>query len=255
MLYAFEDAFDAISMPEYLKPVPGGRALGLIGVFLPQVFGVGYPAMWDALAGHYGLGLLLLLVLAKIIAVSLTIGSGGSGGVFAPSLFVGVMVGTAFGVAANALLPGVTAPAGAYGLVGMAAVFAGAARVPITAVIILFELTGDYRIILPLIGAVVLSTLLSEALSRDTIYTLKLRRRGIDLRTGRDVDLMRSVPVARAMSSPPPTASGDLLVSQAVDCWTATTRGHSSSSTIQARWTRSLPCRMSNGRYSTTTPV
>jgi CIC family chloride channel protein len=216
-LYAFEDAFDAIRMPEYLKPIPGGLALGIIGLFLPQVFGVGYPAMSEALAGHYSVGLLLLLVLAKVLAVSLTIGSGGSGGVFAPSLFVGAMFGTAFGAAANALLPGFTAPAGAYGLVGMAAVFAGAARAPITAVIILFELTGDYRIILPLMGAVVLSTLLSETLSRDTIYTLKLRRRGIDLRAGRDVDLMRSVPVARAMSAPPPTAPGDLLVSESVD--------------------------------------
>jgi CIC family chloride channel protein len=92
----------------------------------------------------------------------MTIGSGGSGGVFGPSLFIGAMLGTAFGTAANALFPGSTAPAGAYGLVGMAAVFAGAARAPITAVIILFELTGDYRIILPLMGPVVLSTLVSS---------------------------------------------------------------------------------------------
>ena len=105
-LYAFEDAFDALPMREYLKPVPGGLALGLIGMFLPQVFGVGYPAMAEALAGHYSLQLLLILVVAKIVAVSLTIGSGGSGGVFAPSLFIGAMLGTAFGTAANALFPG-----------------------------------------------------------------------------------------------------------------------------------------------------
>ena len=172
-LYAFEDFFDGIRMPEYLKPVPGGLCLGLIGVFLPQVFGVGYQAMSQALSGEYALGLLVILLAAKIVAVSLTIGSGGSGGVFAPSLFIGAMLGTAFGTAANALLPGFTAPPGAYGLVGMAAVFTGAARAPITAVIILFELTGDYRIILPLMLAVVLSTLVSEALSRDTIYTLQ----------------------------------------------------------------------------------
>ena len=214
-LYAFEDAFDALPMREYLKPVPGGLALGLIGMFLPQVFGVGYPAMAEALAGHYSLQLLLILVVAKIVAVSLTIGSGGSGGVFAPSLFIGAMLGTAFGTAANALFPGFTAPAGAYGLVGMAAVFSGAARAPITAVIILFELSGDYRIILPLMGAVVISTLVSEALSADTIYTLKLRRRGIDLKMGRDVDMMRTVPVARAMSAVVPTARRDLLVSEA----------------------------------------
>jgi chloride channel protein, CIC family len=216
-LYAFEDVFDAIPMPEYLKPVPGGLLLGLIGVFLPQVFGVGYPGMEQALQGNYGLWLLLVLVVAKIIAVSITIGSGGSGGVFAPSLFIGAMLGTAFGTAANSLFPGVTAPAGAYGLVGMAAVFSGAARAPITSVIILFELTGDYRIILPLMLAVVLSTLVSETLSRDTIYTLKLRRRGIDLRAGRDIDLMRATPVARAMTTRVPTASRDLSLAEAAE--------------------------------------
>lgn len=217
ILYAFEDGFDAVRMPEYLKPVSGGLLLGLLGMFVPQVFGVGYPAMDQALRGDFGLGLLLALVVAKIIAVSITIGSGGSGGVFAPSLFIGAMLGSAFGTAANSLFPGVTAPAGAYGLVGMAAVFAGAARAPITSVIILFELTGDYRIILPLMLAVVLSTLVSEALSRDTIYTLKLRRRGIDLRAGRDVDLMRATSVAQAMTTRVPTAGRDVSLAEAAD--------------------------------------
>jgi chloride channel protein, CIC family len=214
-LYWFEDRFDDIPLLEYLKPVPGGLLLGALGFFLPQVFGVGYPAMEQALQGNYGLGLLLLLVLAKVLAVSLTIGSGGSGGVFAPSLFVGAMLGTAFGTAAQALLPGLTAPPGAYGLVGMAAVFAGAARAPITAVIILFELTGDYLIILPLMIAVAISTLISEALSRDTIYTLKLRRRGIDLQAGREVDLMRTLRVADAMAAELPMVSGELTVAEA----------------------------------------
>jgi chloride channel protein, CIC family len=120
-------------MPEYLKPVPVGLCLGLIGMFLPQVFGVGYPAMSQALSGEFALGFLVILLAAKILAVSLTIGSGGSGGVFAPSLFIGAMLGTAFGTAANAVFPGYTAPPGAYGLVGMAAVFTGAARAPMTA--------------------------------------------------------------------------------------------------------------------------
>jgi chloride channel protein, CIC family len=214
-LYWFEDRWDAIRLPEYLKPVPGGLVLGALGLFLPQILGVGYDAMGQALDDKFGLGLLLLLVVAKIVAVSITIGSGGSGGVFAPSLFIGAMFGTAFGAAAQALLPGLIAPPGAYGLVGMAAVFSGAARAPITAVIILFELTGDYRIILPLMLAVVVSTLTSEALSRDTIYTLKLRRRGIDLRAGRDVDLLRTIPVQLAMSEDVPTGTGNLTVTEA----------------------------------------
>lgn len=217
ILYWFEDRFDAVRMPEYLKPVPGGLMLGSLGFFFPQVFGVGYEAMTQALDGAYGLNLLLALVPLKIIAVSITIGSGGSGGVFAPSLFIGAMLGTAFGSALQAIFPGAIAPPGAYGLVGMAAVFAGAARAPITAIIILFELTGDYHIILPLMTAVVISTLVSEALSRDTIYTLKLRRRGIDLRAGRDVDLMRSLLVSQAMTPDVLTAPRDLSVAEAAE--------------------------------------
>ena len=116
-----------------------------------------------------------------MIATSLTIGIGGSGGVFAPSLFIGAMLGAAFGAGAHDLLPGTAGAVGAYALVGMGAVFAGASRAPITAVVILFELTGQYSIILPLMLAIVLATTTSRLLTRDTIYTLKLRRRGIDL--------------------------------------------------------------------------
>ncbi len=214
-LYWFEDRFDDIRMKEYLKPVPGGLMVGLLGLGLPQIFGVGYPAMEKALHGEYALGLLSILILAKVLAVSLTIGSGGSGGVFAPSLFVGAMLGTSFGSVIHMLLPNSTAPAGAYGLVGMAAVFAAAAHAPITAVIILFELTGDYKIILPLMGAVVISTLVSEALSKETIYTLKLRRQGIDLLAGGEVDLLRSIKVFEAMTTSVPIISRDHSVAEA----------------------------------------
>jgi CIC family chloride channel protein len=214
-LYWFEDRFDDIRMPEYLKPLPAGLILGTLGLFLPQVFGIGYPAMEQALTGQYALNLLIILVFAKVIAVSITIGGGGSGGVFAPALFIGSMLGTAFGTAAGALFPGGVAAPGAYGLVGMAAVFTGAARAPITAVIILFELTDDYRIILPLMVAVVISTLVSEGLSPVTIYTLKLRRRGIDLHAGPDVDVMRATPVSAAMTTDIPTLSPDTTVTEA----------------------------------------
>ncbi len=134
-----------------------------------------------ALGGGYVLLFLLMLLVGKMVATSLTIGIGGSGGVFAPSLFIGAMLGMAFGQGAHQLLPGIAGPAGAYGLIGMGAVFAGAARAPITAVVILFELTGEYSIILPLMSAIVLATIVSRALSKETIYTAKLRRRGVDL--------------------------------------------------------------------------
>ena len=145
------------------------------------MYGVGYPVLENAVGGKYVIVFLVVLLLGKTVATSLTIGIGGSGGVFAPSLFIGAILGAAYGAAAHDLLPGVAGPVGAYGLIGMGAVFAGAARAPITAVIILFELTGEYGVILPLMTAVVLATIVSRALNRDTIYSAKLRRRGIDL--------------------------------------------------------------------------
>lgn len=182
VLYWIEDACDwAWRGPEWARPAVGGLLLGALLLALPQMYGVGYPVLGDAIDGRYALGFVLLLLVGKTVATSLTIGIGGSGGVFAPSLFVGAMTGTAFGIAAHHALPGTAGSVGAYGLVGMGAAFAGAARAPITAVIVLFELTGEYSIILPMMLAIVLATATSHLLSRDTIYTLKLRRRGVDL--------------------------------------------------------------------------
>ncbi|EWT06882.1 chloride channel protein [Intrasporangium chromatireducens Q5-1] len=182
VLYLIEDGCDSVWRgPEWLRPAVGGLALGLLLLVLPQMYGVGYPVLGKAVGGGYALWFLLLLLVGKMVATSLTIGIGGSGGVFAPSLFIGAMLGSAYGYLAQELLPNVAGAAGAYGLIGMGAVFAGAARAPITAVIILFELTGEYSIILPLMAAIVVATAVSHRLGEDSIYTLKLRRRGIDL--------------------------------------------------------------------------
>ncbi|MGW0495960.1 chloride channel protein [Streptomyces sp. NPDC003007] len=181
-LYAVEDACDWLWRgPEWLRPAVGGLLLGLVLLALPEMYGVGYPVLEKATGGGYAIGFLLVLLAGKMLATSLTIGIGGSGGVFAPSLFIGAMLGAAYGIGAHDLLPGTAGAVGAYALVGMGAVFAGAARAPITAVVILFELTGAYSIILPLMLAIVLATATSRLLSHETVYTLKLRRRGIDL--------------------------------------------------------------------------
>jgi chloride channel protein, CIC family len=182
VLYLVEDACDwAWRGPEWLRPAVGGLLLGGVLLVLPQMYGVGYPVLRNAIDGKYVFGFLLVLLVGKMAATSLTIGIGGSGGVFAPSLFIGAMAGTAFGIAVHTWLPNATAAPGSYGLIGMGVAFAAAARAPITAVIVLFELTGEYTLILPLMTAIVIATLVSRALFRDTIYTLKLRRRGIDL--------------------------------------------------------------------------
>jgi len=157
------------------------------------------PVLGNAVAGRYALAFLLILALSKILATSLTIGIGGSGGVFAPSLFIGAMLGAAFGTLTHHLLPHLTGPPGAYALVGMGAVFAGAARTPITAVMILFELTGEYTIILPLMVAIALSAGLSRLISPDTIYTRKLRRCGIHLDRPARARTLDRLTVATAM--------------------------------------------------------
>jgi CIC family chloride channel protein len=217
VLYGLEDRADRIWRgPEWLRPAAGGLLLGLLLLALPELYGVGYPPLERAIRGDYVLWLLLALLAGKIVATSLTIAIGGSGGVFAPSLFMGAMLGTAYGICVHHLLPGLTGPAGAYGLVGMGAVFAGAARAPITAVIIIFELTGDYRIILPLMFAIALAAGISNRLSGDTIYTLKLRRRGIDIMRGRGANLMQLLHVGDAMQPLPAALPADTTLNEVI---------------------------------------
>ncbi|MCP4204367.1 MAG: CBS domain-containing protein [bacterium] len=206
-LYVMEDLWDRLRGAEWIRPAIGGVLLGAIGILsfqvdgFPRIFGVGYDTISDALLGNLALQVTAALLLLKMLATWITLGSGGSGGVFAPSLFMGSMLGASFGSLANAYFPAIAAPPGAYALVGMAAFFSGAAHAPVTAILILFEMTGDYEIILPLMLATVVSTLLSTLLSRESIYTLKLSRRGVRLEKGRDVDVLQTVSVAEIMTT------------------------------------------------------
>jgi CIC family chloride channel protein len=213
VLYKLEDLFDAWHIPDFLKPAIGGLGIGLIGLYSYDLFGVGYGnVFWvsqmsvdQALLGEIALSSLAILLILKIMATSLTLGSGGSGGIFAPSLFIGAMLGGALGTIAHMLFPSYIAPSGAYALVGMAAVFAGSTRASFTAIIMLFEMTRNYTIILPLMIAVVISTVISRALNRETIYTFKLVRRGVDLRQINRSSPLREVTVEEAMTWDFPT--------------------------------------------------
>ena len=211
ILYGTEDLMDQLwrGHPEWARPAVGGVALGLLLLALPQMYGVGYPVLQGAINGRYVAWFMVVLLVGKMAATSLTIGIGGSGGVFAPSLFMGAMLGTAFGQLVHAALPGITASPGAYGLVGMGAVFAAASRAPMTAILMIFELTGEYRIILPLMLAVALATGLSHLLSRDTIYTLKLRRRGIEIGQERRPGIVDLLTVSDAMRGVPRPLEAD----------------------------------------------
>jgi CIC family chloride channel protein len=199
-LYKFEDFADALPIRPWLLTPIGFAIVGLIGLRFPEVFGVGYEAIEAALRGEMALHLLAILFAVKVLATSITIGSGGSGGVFAPSLFLGAMVGGAVGMTAHAFFPEVAPYPGAYALVGMGAVVAGATHAPITAILIIFELTHDYGLIVPLMGTCIISTLITTRVSSDNIYTLKLLRRGVDIFAGREVNVLRSLTVGSVMN-------------------------------------------------------
>ncbi len=230
VLYWLEDRFDNWQFPEAFKPAVGGALLGglafayplLLGLGsvpgaaspsgIPHIFGSGFQVIEQALLGQLPLGLLLALIFLKLLATSLTLGSGNSGGVFAPALFIGAALGGAFGQAINYWAPGATAGPGMFAAVGMAAVFAGAARAPFTAILIVFEMTDDYWLIVPLMAAVSVSIIVAERLQAESIYTLKLARRGIRLRRGRDVDVMEAVHVEEIMVRQPVTVPANLPV-------------------------------------------
>lgn len=199
-LYKVEDLFDSVRIPEYTKAAFGGAMVGCIGVFLPYIYGVGYDTISLALLGQLPWFLLFSLAVIKILATSVTIGSGGSGGIFAPSLFIGAMAGGAFGYLMQTFLPQVTGAPGAYSLVGMGAMVSATTHGPITAILMLFEMTGDYKMILPLMLSCIISTVVASQLKRDSIYTMKLARRGVDIRAGKDANIMRALLVKDAMT-------------------------------------------------------
>ncbi len=216
-LYYFEDVFEKIRFPNILKPALGGLLLGLIGYSLPQIFATGHSTIEAVLSASLPINLLIILIFAKIVGTSLSLGSGGSGGVFAPSLFMGAVFGGAFGLILNQVFPNIAIQPGAYALVGMSAVFAGATLAPITAIIVIFEMTHDYGIILPLMSAVVASALLSYSMSSDTIYTIKLKRRKIELEAKHDWAMLGSMKVSEIMSKSVETLPANISLAMLIE--------------------------------------
>ncbi|NPA90830.1 MAG: CBS domain-containing protein [Chloroflexi bacterium] len=216
ILYKAEDLFEEWKAPEVIKPVVGMLLTGVVAVIYPQVLGPGLHFIGEAIAVNMQMSLTLLapLAIAKLVATSFTLGAGNSGGVFAPSLFSGAALGGSLGIIFRQWFPGLYINPGAYALVGMAATFAGAARAPITAILIVFEMSNDYRLILPLMLATVISTAIAHYIHPESIYTLKLARRGIVIRHGRDIDVMESVTVEQAMQKNPVTVPETMPLSE-----------------------------------------
>jgi chloride channel protein, CIC family len=227
LLYLMQDIFhDHLKIPRWTKPMVAGLIVGVVGIFLPQVFGVGYDTIGSILNGQTtSFWLLLALMLAKLVLTPVSIGGGFLGGVFAPSLFIGASLGAAYAVGLDWISPGLNVIPGAYAMVGMAAVLAGAVHAPMTAVILLFEMTNDYRIILPLMFAVVVSMVISQRLIRESVYSMGLARKGIRLERGRDVDVLETVTVGEIMQPAPLSLLDTESVEHAAEIF-AETRHH-----------------------------
>lgn len=219
-----------MSLPKrtvWLQPAVGGVLVGVMALFVPQVLGVGYGYVGDALNGRMALGIMALLVILKLFAVTTCYGSGNAGGIFGPSLFIGAMLGGTFGGIAHHLLPQYTASAGAYALVGMGTLFAGIVRAPMTSVLMIFETTQDYAVIVPLMISNLVSFFISARLQREPIYDVLALQDGIHLpsaatrqqRGGRQVGqvmrlLSETLPAAMSISD-----ALQLARTSAYRCW------------------------------------
>lgn len=204
VLDAFERWAAALPLPQMLKPTLGGFMLGSTVLFVPNIYGIGYATMDLILRSGLSWQWLLLLLPVKMGATSLTLASGGSGGLFLPSLYLGAIIGGLFGFRIGDIFPTTVGPSGGYALVGMSAFLAGVVHCPITAFLLLFELTNDYHIILPLMTSCVISTLVTKFVRKESIYTLHLARRGIDIRQ-REENVMRAFTVKQVMHLDAPT--------------------------------------------------
>jgi len=201
----------------WFQPVAGGLVVGLMGLFVPQVLGVGYGYVGDVLNGRMAFTLMVVLLVLKLLAVTTSYASGNAGGIFGPALFIGAMLGGVVGTVAHRLLPGYTATAGAYALVGMGAVFAGIVRAPMTSVLMIFEMTQDYAVIVPLMISNLVSLFLASRLQPQPIYEALAVQDGIHLPTAETRHRHGQRPVARIMHAAPELLPSETTVQEALE--------------------------------------
>ena len=197
--YLVQDSFSKLSFPRYLKPALGGLLVGLIGLFFPQVMGDVYEHMEHVFFNHSIWYMGLALVFMKILATSICLGSGGAGGLFAPIMFIGVMIGQSCGLIACRFLPEMVLSSDGYAVVGLGAFLSAVTHAPLTAIFLAYELTGNSEIILPAMFATVVGIMVARSIEREGIDTFGLAREGIHLEDGREVNLLRSIKVGDVM--------------------------------------------------------
>ena len=193
LISVVEDAFDKVRAPAYIRPAIGGFFVGIIAITCPNVLGVGYQSVNLVLTADIALKSMILIIILKLIATSFSVGAGFSGGIFAPSLFLGAMLGGIFGIVSGSFFPDIVASFHAYGLIGMGAVVSGTTLAPITAILTIFELTYNYNIILPLMISCIASLVIVQKFYGYSIYESKLLKKGVSIVRGHDVTILRTM--------------------------------------------------------------
>jgi len=201
----------------WLQPAIGGLSVGVMGYFVPEVMGVGYNYVEKVLNGDLVLQVVVLLSILKIVATAVSYASGNAGGIFGPSLFIGAMMGGAVGSVAHRVLPGYTAGPGAYALVGMGTAFAGIVRTPMTSVIMIFEMTRDYTIIVPLMISNLIAFFISQRFQREPIYEALAHQDGVHLPTAESRSDQGRVRVSQVMRPAPVLLAPTISVSSAME--------------------------------------
>ncbi len=217
VFHGISDRFEKLELHPQLKPVLGAFIIGSFGIFLPQIMGNGYDIVSLALVGKIIFPIVVLIVFFKILATSITIGSGGAGGVFAPSIFIGAMAGDAYGYVVHWLFPRFTASPGAYSAVGIGAFLAAATHAPLTGIFLMFEMTGNYKIIVPLMFSAIIGTLVARRLYHDSIDTVPLTKKGVKLHVSKAEAIMSGIKVKDVMREDFITAKEESTLDKVID--------------------------------------
>jgi CBS domain-containing protein len=213
-LFVAETGYRKLPVSEFWHPIIGALGFAIVGFFVPRVLFVGYDVIGDVLATKLAVGTVAVILVAKLLAWWVALGSGTSGGTLAPVMLVGAAFGSLFGSVVGRIDPGLHLAAGAFAVVAMAAVFGAASRATFASIVFVFEVTQDFHIVLPLMLASVLADLVASALLRDSLMTEKLSRRGLQVRNEYEVDVLRAIPVSEVMSRVVRTVPADMPVAR-----------------------------------------